>query len=379
MPVNQVQSVTAVQPEAAASAFAAPARLGVLTTHQTGGVSGQTGTKIVKVREFKLPGDQIATDSITAGPGGNLWFTEWRAIARLTAANGKLRVTKLKPWQADPGLLTIGPDGDIWSNAAEMEPPNRYYGATRSLRTRYEIYRVSPDGALTSFPLPEDTDEYSTGLLSIDSTLYFGLPILATSHGDEEERNLLDTISRNGNVKEIAVIPHSRSTGNSYIDALHTPGPEIWLYDYQGGLHICSTAGQCSYRLSGDPRKYVGNIQGTVMAYSPADQDVYIDNQNIWTILRYSLDGRKLPGFKRVILARGVGAIAYYRGSIWIALGGDEKGRPNLGRLTPLGNYSEVSLPIVGPTYAISALTGGPDGRLWYLRGHCIGEILSSI
>lgn len=345
----------------------------------TADVEHNETTKIVRVREYSLPAGQIATDSIMTGPDGNLWFTEWRAIARLTAMSGQIRATKLRSWQADPGLLTIGPDGNIWANTAETGPPLSCDRAVRPLRTRYEIYRVTPDGELTSFPLPADTDEYPTRLLKVGSTLYFGLPVLVAPHGDEEERNLLATISPDGTVKEIAVIPHSRSTGNSYIGALHTPGPEIWLYDYEGGIHVCSTASRCFFKLSEHPCKYVGNLEGTVLTYSPADQDVYIDDQNTWTILRYALDGKKLREFRRVAFARGSGSIAYYHGSILIALGGDDKARPNLGRLTPSGNYSEFSLPFVGPTAAVSAVTGGPDGHLWYLRGQHVGEILSSI
>jgi hypothetical protein len=164
-----------------------------------------------------------------------------------------------------------------------------------------------------------------------------------------------------------------------YIQALLTPGPKIWFYDWGGGLHVCSTAGRCFFRLSEYPFRYVDGLYGTVLAYSPADQDVYIDNQNTSTIEKYTLGGKKLQAFKNMAFAFGFGTATYYHGNIWITLGGDDKARPNIGRLTPSGQFSEISLPFYAPTAAVTALTLGPDGHLWYLRGHEVGEILSKI
>ncbi|MGC2633875.1 MAG: hypothetical protein WA215_06640 [Candidatus Cybelea sp.] len=335
--------------------------------------------EVVKVREFKLSGKQVATDSIIVGPDRNLWFTEFRAIARLTV-NGQIRVTNLKSGQSYPGLLTIGPDRNIWANTAERPPPNYSYPTAPLLLTAYMIYRVTPDGRFTAFPLPLNTNNFPTGLLNIGSTLYFGLPILAIVHGNEESRNFLATISTtDGILQKLAWIHKSSSTGDGYVMALLTPGPKIWFYDFEGGLHVCSTAGHCFYRLSGYPYKSVGNLYGTPTAYSPKDQSVYIENQNTYTIERYTLGGKKIRGFKNIAFANGFGTVTYYRGDIWVTLGGDDKARPNLGRLTPSGDFSEISLPFVGPTAAVTALVDGPDGHLWYLRGYNVGEILSKI
>jgi hypothetical protein len=334
--------------------------------------------KIVKVREFKVPDNQVATDSIIVGPDRNLWFTEYGAIVRLTV-EGQMRATSLRSGQPEPGLLTSGPDGNIWANAAQLPPPNRSRETPLSL-TWYLLYRVTPEGRFTAFPLPLNTNFFPTGLLTVGSALYFGLPILAVIHGDDEYRNFLATISTtDGIVKKIASVPLTSGTADSYIMALLAPGPRIWFYDFAGGLHVCTIAGKCFFRQSAYPYRLVDTLQGTPLAYSPTDQDIYIENQNFYTIYRYSVSGKPLRAYKNLAFAYGFGSLAYYRGNIWITLGGDDKARPNLGRLTPAGQFSEISLPFVGPTAAVTALVGGPDGHLWYLRGYHVGEILSKI
>ncbi|MGC1381351.1 MAG: hypothetical protein WA814_10070 [Candidatus Baltobacteraceae bacterium] len=115
------------------------------------------------------------------------------------------------------------------------------------------------------------------------------------------------------------------------------------------------------------------------IAYSRANDDVYIADLNDWTIERLSSKGQRLTGYRNPIIQEGYGAIAYFHGNIWITLNGDDKGRPMLGRLTPKNEFSEISLPFPGPTAAVTAMVGGPDGHMWYLRGNHIGEILSRI
>lgn len=373
-PGFQAPAIDSVRQEVVAPAVVDPRRTLVMT-REIGGLEPDLD-RVVKVREFKVPAHQIATDSIIVGPDRNLWFAEWCAIARLTV-RGQFRVTKVLTNSA-PGLLTIGPDGNIWAN-----PAGDYICSSRKEPLTIEphvLFRVTPDGQLTIFRLPLNNDVFPTALLNINSTLYFGLPVLGLKHGSEVLENFLATIStRDGIVKKIALIPPSQGTGDGYVMGLRTPGPKIWFYDFAGNLHICSTAGKCFVRKSGYPFKFVDNLFGTVMAYSPADQDVYIENQNTYTIIRFGLGGTRLRGYRNHAFAFGFGIIAYYHGDIWVALGGDSKARPNIGRLTPSGEFSEISLPFTGPTAAVTALVGGPDGHLWYLRGYHVGEILSKV
>ena len=107
--------------------------------------------------------------------------------------------------------------------------------------------------------------------------------------------------------------------------------------------------------------------------------DVYIANLNGAYIYKFSSSNKNLQTFYIAGIAGGAGALAYYNGNIWITLGPDAQGRPLFGSLSPSGNFSEIALPILGPTDGPTALVDGPDGHLWYLRGHQVGEILSKI
>lgn len=66
------------------------------------------------ITEFPIPTDLSYPLGITAGPEGNLWFTEngGNKIGRTTTA-GVIRESPAKP-RIYPVGITAGPDGNIW-------------------------------------------------------------------------------------------------------------------------------------------------------------------------------------------------------------------------------------------------------------------------
>ncbi len=50
-----------------------------------------------------------------------------------------------------------------------------------------------------------------------------------------------------------------------------------------------------------------------------------------------------------------------------------------LGRLSKDNVFKLYALPFTGQQYLVTTLAEGPDGKLWYLRGDHIGEIVSGI
>jgi hypothetical protein len=170
----------------------------------------------------------------------------------------------------------------------------------------------------------------------------------------------------------------------SYIDppdlirTLVTPDKKLWFYDFRGGLRGCGLDGHCVHTTLGSPYLYVESLQGTLTTYSPADHNVYVCNNNTSTIYKVSLSGRRLGSYTNPEIGRGFCAMQYYHNDIWVTLNGDSQLRPMLGRLTPSGQFSEISLPFHGG-YEVGAMTEGPDGHLWYLRGRSVGKVLSSL
>jgi streptogramin lyase len=94
------------------------------------------------VTEFQLPGG-MSPEGITAGPDGNVWFTEKGgkgAIGMITPTGTVTQYTAGLTQNSQPTAITAGPDGNLWFT--ETANPGR-------------IGRITPSGAIT---------EYTTGL-----------------------------------------------------------------------------------------------------------------------------------------------------------------------------------------------------------------------
>jgi streptogramin lyase len=88
---------------------------------------------------FFVSSDTYNIQQITAGPDGNLWFTEYASdkIGRITPS-GTITEFALPHKSSKPMGITSGADGNLWF--AEHDG-NR-------------IGRITPDGTITEFPLP---------------------------------------------------------------------------------------------------------------------------------------------------------------------------------------------------------------------------------
>jgi hypothetical protein len=88
------------------------------------------------VTEFPIPTANSQPYGITAGPDGNLWFTEYlgNRVGRITPA-GAVTEFAVPTAGSLPLGITAGPDGNLWF--------------TESLGT---VGRVTPAGAVTEFP-----------------------------------------------------------------------------------------------------------------------------------------------------------------------------------------------------------------------------------
>lgn len=350
---------------------------GVLFSIHRGLSADASETSVLKAREFRLPTGQFAIASIVTGPNRNLWFTEWRHIVQMDV-NGHLTEAHLCNWQSIPGAITNGPDGNVWVNSATFYNGKKGICHQKWGGTAYQIFKVTPDMHLTTYFLPSDTFAMPSDLVRIDSSLYTGTTTFHEVHGGDVVGHVVNRVTLDGTLSKVFAVHYPKYfEGPDWIRALATPDKKIWLYNYVGGLHGCQLDGHCSYTLLGDPYLYVESLQGTLTAYSPADQNVYVCNTNTQSIYKVSLSGKRQPTYRNADIGFGFCAMTYYRHDIWVTMGGDSQGRPMLGRLSPSGAFNELSLPFPGPA-GVTAMTEGPDGNLWYLRGRNVGEILST-
>src|SRR2546426_488344 len=70
----------------------------------------------VTLHEFQIPTAQSLAEAITAGPDGNLWFTEAAAnqIGRITPAGSITLFPAASVSTNGPTYITAGPDGNLW-------------------------------------------------------------------------------------------------------------------------------------------------------------------------------------------------------------------------------------------------------------------------
>ena len=109
------------------------------------------------VTEFPIPTPNSNAGEITAGPDGNLWFTEGIGkIGRLTPV-GNVVITEFNTPTQNPDHITAGPDGNVWFTESS--------GFAK-------IARITPVGAITEFPTLENKGLY--GITSgSDGNLWF--------------------------------------------------------------------------------------------------------------------------------------------------------------------------------------------------------------
>jgi streptogramin lyase len=88
------------------------------------------------ITEFPIPTLASGPNQITAGPDGNLWFTETQAakIGRITLA-GAITEFPVPTTDSGPSSITAGPDGNVWFTE----------------RFGNRIGRITPGGVITEF------------------------------------------------------------------------------------------------------------------------------------------------------------------------------------------------------------------------------------
>jgi streptogramin lyase len=212
-PAGQIAQFTIPQPVGGARAIAAGPD-GNLWIGSNGGGQNQPDWilrvspqgQVTKFQAGSNPGGGFGTgpESITAGPDGNLWFTEfWTGrIARMTP-DGLLTEFSPPGGNGHPRGIVAGPDGNLWF--------------TETDRNRVAIGRITLAGAVTEFPLtagPADLQPYDIAA-GPDGNLWF------------TEQRGIGRITTSGQVTQL---PLPEGTQPSEIVA--GPDGNLWFTDY---------------------------------------------------------------------------------------------------------------------------------------------------
>lgn len=121
-----------------------------------GGLWAQLTTIVL----YPIPTPNAHPTSITAGPDGNLWFTEQNPgkVGKITP-NGVITEYALPIVGAYPVSITAGPDGNLWVTE----------GAGNSNR----IARITTSGAVTEYPVPTTLADPNGITVGPDGNLWF--------------------------------------------------------------------------------------------------------------------------------------------------------------------------------------------------------------
>ena len=100
---------------------------------------GASTAHAVTMTEFLVPTANAGLRGITAGPDGNLWFTQAGSdkIGRISPA-GVITEFTVPGVGSQPSGIVVGPDGNLWFTEAGSD----------------QIGRITTGGALTEFTVP---------------------------------------------------------------------------------------------------------------------------------------------------------------------------------------------------------------------------------
>lgn len=278
---------------------------------------------------------------ITAGPDGNLWFTESTTdqVGRITPSGTVTEFSKGISPNAGLGGITAGPDGNLWFAEGGTD----------------KIGRITPSGTVTEFSTGitpgASPDEITTGP---DGNLWF----------TEQGGNRIARITPSGTVKEFSkgISPNAELSGI-------TAGPDGNLWFAENNTSA------------------VGRItpSGTVTEFSdgsPVDITAGPDG-NMWFADEFDAIGRITTSGTIHEFSSGItspsnpyGIAPGPDGNLWFT----EYYASQIGRITPSGTVTEFSTGIT-PHSNPRDIALGPDGNLWFVEYNVskIGRIEAAV
>lgn len=315
----------------------APPATGLTATPQNNAVG--------QVIEYPVPTFSSGASGITAGPDGNLWFTELygNKIGRITVS-GIITEYPIPTSSSGASGITKGPDGNLWF--------------AESLSNK--IGRITPNGNITEYPIPTSGSSPSGITVGPDGNLWF----------TEYNSGKIGRITPGGTVTEFSVpVPQSHPEGI-------TAGSDgnLW-FTIIGTINDSNEIGRITPR--GVVTEYM--VQAQIIDSSPDGITAGPDG-NLW-FTEYASDkiGRITP--KGVMTEYAIstsgtlpsGIIAGPDGNLWFT----EYASDKIGCITLKGVVTEYPIPTVdsGP----DGITAGPDGNLWFIEynSNKIGRITS--
>jgi streptogramin lyase len=305
------------------------------------------------INEFTVPTANSRPNGITAGPDGNLWFTEAGSskIGRITPAGTITEFPNLSSPLMSPGGITAGPDGNIWFTEFVI-------GDTPS-DILSNICQITPTGSIIKFPVPS-----------------YGTDVAITAGPDENiwfTHYYASGASGIGKITTGGVITIFPASGNP-TGITAGPDDKIWFTEsapFVNKIGRITTAGADFTEFTFNSCPCVTNTYPEGIAVGP-DGNIWFTQKNDNKIGRITTAGVVSEFTVPTANSEPRGITAGPDGNIWFTEAAGNK----IGRITPAGIITEFTVPTVdGYQLGIAA---GPDGNIWFTEsvGNKIGQIV---
>ena len=160
------------------------------------------------VTEFPVLTAGSQPQSITTGPDGRLWFTEFlgNRIGRMSSTGFVVVEFPVLTPASGPAGITVGPDGNLWFTEFSAN----------------KIGRITPTGVITEFPVPTPDSQPASITAGPDGNLWF----------TELAANRIGRITPTGFITEFPVL-----TANSQpVGIAAGPDGNLWFTEAAGNM-----------------------------------------------------------------------------------------------------------------------------------------------
>jgi len=275
---------------------------------------------IGQITEYSLPSFSNPT-GITAGPDGNLWFTEDAVSERIGKITMSGAITEYSlPSGSDLIHITEGPDGNLWFTAEGTS----------------KIGKITTSGTITEYSLPSESWPFGI-TAGPDSNLWFA----------DRHSNKIGKITTSGTITEYALPKESEPFGI-------TVGSDgnLWFADHQtseiGKITTSGTITEYALPKESEPFFITAGPDGNLWFADYHTSEIgKITTSGI--ITEYALPKESRPD----------DITAGLDGNLWFTDNYSSK----IGRITTSGIITEYVLPKESGPYGI---TTGPDDNLWF-------------
>jgi streptogramin lyase len=287
--------------------------------------------------EFPTPTGGSGPDGITAGPDGNLWFTEGNAnqIGRITPS-GTVTEFSIPTGGSSPGGITMGPDGNLWFTEDNAN----------------QIGRITPSGTVTEFSIPTARAKPWDIAAGPDGNLWF----------TEISADKIGRITTSGAATEFSVPTPSSSPQGI------TAGPDgnLWFTEAAADKigRITTSGIVAEFSISTALIRPVGIAAGP-------DGNLWFTEASARQIGQITTLGSVTELSISTASSEGEDITLGPDGNLWFT----EAAADKIGRITSLGTVSEFTIPTAGSEPI--DITAGLDGNLWFteLSANKIGRL----